>query len=93
MADLSDLQQRVEQAWADALHARHDARKAYLLATHAMQQAQRAVQRAQMASLQLSMPGANPLALAITAALLTSHGLLDEKPTLRPLWPATGGRR
>jgi hypothetical protein len=34
------------------------------------------------------MPEANPLTLAITVTILAGHGLLDEKPILRPTQPA-----
>jgi hypothetical protein len=93
MADRTDLQQMVDDAWAYAHQARHYAREARLWATHTMQEVQHAFHQASMAYLQLSMPEANPLTLTITATLLAGHGLLDEKPTVRPPRPATGGRR
>jgi hypothetical protein len=93
MADLTDLQQLVDHAWAYAHQARHYAREARLRATHATQEVQHAFHRARMAYLRLLMPEANSLTLAITATLLAGHGLLDEKPTLRPPRPATGGRQ
>jgi hypothetical protein len=39
--------------------------------------------RATRAALAQSMPGANHLTRAITAAILAKHGLLDEKPTIK----------
>jgi hypothetical protein len=84
MTDLTDLQQIVHQAWADACQARHYAREARLRATRTTQEVQRASHRVRMTCLALSMPRANSLTLALTVTILASRGLLDEKPTLRP---------
>jgi hypothetical protein len=93
MTDLTALQQMVDQARVYAHQARHYAREARLRAAHMTQIAQHASLRGRIAYLRLSMPEANRLTQAITATLLARRGLLDEKPTLRPPRPATGGRR
>ena len=88
MIDLADLQERVEEARAAARQARHFAREARARATLTTQAVHYASHRAKMAYLRLSMPEANPLTLAITVTILAGHGLLDEKPILRPTQPA-----
>ena len=84
MTDVASLQQVVHQAWVYAHRARQYSRMAQERATLTMQEVQRTYHRARMAYLALSMPEANPVTLAITAAILASHGLLDEKPAIRP---------
>ena len=91
MTDLTDLQQLVHQARANALQAQHYSREARLRAIRTTQEVQRAHHRVRIAWLGLSMPRANPLTLALTATILASRGLLDEKPPFMP--PAGGSRR
>jgi hypothetical protein len=88
MIDLADLQEMVDWARTAARQARDYDREARARASLTTQAVHRASHRARMAYLKLSMPEANPLTLAITVTILAGHGLLDEKPILRPTQPA-----
>ena len=84
MTDVASLQQVVHQAWIHVRQARQYSRMARERATITMQEVQHTYHRARVACLALSMPEANPVTLAITATILASHGLLDDKPAIRP---------
>ena len=84
MTDVASLQQVVHQAWAYARQARQYSWMARERATLTMRDVQHAYHRATVACLALSMSEANPITLAITATILAKHGLLDEKPAIRP---------
>jgi hypothetical protein len=91
MTEFISLLQRIRQTLVHVRQARHDVRMAKTHAPRTKRQGQRASHRASMARLARSMPEANPLTLEITANILASHGLLDEKPSFKP--PVGGTRR
>jgi uncharacterized membrane protein len=91
MTALTDLQQMVHQAQADAREAREYSRMARARAIRTQQEVQRAHRWTLMAYMALSMPTASAWTRDITATILANHGLLDETPPIRP--PRGGTRR
>jgi hypothetical protein len=92
MTALTDLQQIVHQAQAYAWEAREYNRMARARAIRTQQEVQRAYRWTLMACMALSMPTASAWTRDITATILATHGLLDEKPSFRPPGGSRGDR-
>jgi uncharacterized membrane protein len=90
MTALTDLQQIVHEAQADAREAWEYSRMARARARRTRQEVQRAHRWTLMAYMALSTPTASAWTRDITATILANHGLLDEKP---PFGPPRGGTR
>jgi hypothetical protein len=84
MTALTDLQQIVHQAQAYAREAWEYNRMAHARAIRTQQEFQRAHRWTLMAYMALSMPTASAWTRDITVTILANHGLLDEKPPIRP---------
>ena len=84
MTELRSWLQWIRQTLVHRPQARHGARRATMQAPRTTKQGPRASHGSSMARLARSMPEANPLTLEITANILVSYGLLDEKSPFRP---------